>query len=267
MIEIAICLAIIGFALIAIILALPFGLNAQRDNRQETIIGQDAGTLIELIRNGSHGADDLTNHVYAIVNFSTNSYSGPSGYYNPVLTPEMHASLSSFEANFPDVPANRWYPILTNGANIIGLLSMPQLIDGSYHQTNNLLTINCFSNHIVAYVRSMSGLAAEQSPQDNQNMVGGTFAYRLYIENAAVAIDTNLFTQLPAYNRNLSSSLHELRLTFRWPVLPNGGYANQGSSPLNFRASIAGTLNTNGVFIVPYTQLYYYQSQNFSALP
>ena len=47
MVEIAICLAIIGIALVAIIGVLPIGMNTQRDNREETIINQDATVLIE----------------------------------------------------------------------------------------------------------------------------------------------------------------------------------------------------------------------------
>src|SRR6185295_6427834 len=69
MIEIAICLAIIGVALVGIIGVLPYGMNTQRDNREETVIGQDASLLVELIRNGSRGADDLTNYVIAITNY------------------------------------------------------------------------------------------------------------------------------------------------------------------------------------------------------
>src|SRR5205823_13848329 len=42
MIEIAISLAVIGFALVAIIGILPTGMNVQKENREETIIGQDA---------------------------------------------------------------------------------------------------------------------------------------------------------------------------------------------------------------------------------
>jgi type II secretory pathway pseudopilin PulG len=276
MIEIAICLAIIGFALIAVILALPFGLNAQRDNRQGTVVGQDATALIEFIRNGALGVDDLTNHVYAIVNLSTNSAPGPSGYYNPVLAPLMHVSLGTFEANFPDVPTNRWYPVLTSATNIIGLLSTPELVDTAYHATNNLYS-GGWSNHIVAYVRSLSGLVADQAPQDNPTIVGNTFAYRIYLANAAVSVDTNVFSPVPAptsplypayvNSQNLNGSLHEMRLTFRWPVLPNGAVANQGSSPLTFRASLAGTLGTNGVFVEPFTPLYFYQSQTFTASP
>ena len=71
MVEIALALAIIGFALVAIVGALPAGLNVQRENREETIIVQDANFLIDAIRNGARGLDDLTNYVESITNFST----------------------------------------------------------------------------------------------------------------------------------------------------------------------------------------------------
>src|SRR5471030_691992 len=64
MIEIAISLAIIGIALVGIIGVLPLGMNVQRDNREETIINQDASVLLEAIRSGARGLNDLTNYVY-----------------------------------------------------------------------------------------------------------------------------------------------------------------------------------------------------------
>ena len=100
MMEIAICLAIIGFALVAIIGVLPIGLNTQRDNREETLINQDATVLLEAIRSGARGADYLTNYVYKIV--VTNTVSGVSTTY-------------------PTYPAT----VFNNAANIIGLLSTP----------------------------------------------------------------------------------------------------------------------------------------------
>src|SRR5450755_3558312 len=71
MVEVAISLAIIGIALVAIIGVLPLGMNVQRDNREATVINQDATVFLEAIRNGSRGLDDLTNYVYAITNFWT----------------------------------------------------------------------------------------------------------------------------------------------------------------------------------------------------
>src|SRR5215471_3594998 len=70
MIEIAISLAIIGFALVAIIGILPTGMNVQRDNRHETIVNQEATVFMNALRNGERGLDDLTNYVIAITNYS-----------------------------------------------------------------------------------------------------------------------------------------------------------------------------------------------------
>jgi type II secretory pathway pseudopilin PulG len=69
LIEIAISLAIIAFALVAIIGVLPIGLNVQRDNREETVINHDATMLMDAIRSGARGFDDLTNYVMAITNY------------------------------------------------------------------------------------------------------------------------------------------------------------------------------------------------------
>ena len=70
MIEIAIALGVIGFALVAIMGILPLGLNVQRDNRFETIINQDATYWLEAIRNGAQHSsvdqDDLTKYVEQI---------------------------------------------------------------------------------------------------------------------------------------------------------------------------------------------------------
>ena len=63
MVEIAISLAIIGFALVAIIAALPLGMQIQRDNRETTVINQDASVWLNAIRGGARGLDDLTNYV------------------------------------------------------------------------------------------------------------------------------------------------------------------------------------------------------------
>ena len=72
----ALCLAIIGFALVAIIAALPRGLDVEKKNREDTIVGQDATKWMDEIRNGEQGDDDLTNYVIAITNFWT-TFNGP----------------------------------------------------------------------------------------------------------------------------------------------------------------------------------------------
>ena len=74
MIEIAIAIGVIGFALVAIIGILPVGLNVQRDTHEDVIIGQDGPFFLEAIRNGgstlgpgtSTSLDFLTNYVESI---------------------------------------------------------------------------------------------------------------------------------------------------------------------------------------------------------
>ncbi len=237
MIEIAICLAIIGFALVAIIGVLPYGMNTQRDNREETVINQDATVLLEAIRSGARGMDSLTNSVYAITNYRATYNGGTIQSYSTIGWDSAYS--------------------LTSGANIVGILSTPEFTDFS-DIPQAFTPVNGYSNHIIAYVRSMSGLAAEKPPQDNQIMRDDSFTYRVYCVNAAVASDTN--SPLAGFSKQLNGNLHELRLTFLWPQLPNG---NVGGGRQTFRASVAGQLAAD-----PAGSIYfYYRPQYFNTAP
>jgi type II secretory pathway pseudopilin PulG len=63
LIEIAIAIGVIGFALVAIIGILPMGLEVQRDNRTDTILNQDGTFWMEAIQNGARGIPDLVRYV------------------------------------------------------------------------------------------------------------------------------------------------------------------------------------------------------------
>jgi len=76
MVEIAIALGVIAFALIAIIGILPAGLQTQRDNREETIINQDARLLIEAIKSG--GRDLVSDIGGYVVDVDGTDYSNPT---------------------------------------------------------------------------------------------------------------------------------------------------------------------------------------------
>jgi len=243
MVEIAISLAVIGIALVAIIGVLPMGMHTQRDNREETIINQDATVLMEAIRGGARGLDDLTNYVYAITNNQT-------PYLNGNPKPTVTFGWTNGSPSF-----------LINGANIVGLLSTPEYTDNSGNPTNNLFGSG-YSNHIVAYVRSISGPAVEKPPQDNPIIQADAFGYRVLCVNAPVAADitaaTNVFGVVTnAYFRQLAANLHELRLTFFWPQQPNG---KLGPGRQTFRTMVAGQIAQT----VTNTQwLYFYQPQSF----
>ena len=75
MIEIAICLAIVGFALVAIIGVLPFGIQVQADNRQDAIINHDGTYFLDAIRKGAP-PDDLRLYVERITLTFSNSNGG-----------------------------------------------------------------------------------------------------------------------------------------------------------------------------------------------
>jgi len=256
MIEIALCLAIVGFALVSILLVLPSGMNTQSQTRQETIIGQDASELIEAIRSGAFGMNDLTNYVYTIVN----NWTPYSLQGRPGVTRSDTYTYTNAYINGVYSPAYA----LTNGAHIVGLLSTPEFTTApNGHPITSLFNTAYVSNHVVAYVRSLSGLAAEKPPQNNQIMQQGTFTYRVLCVNAPMAADTNVLWNLKnsSYAWQLADNLHELRLLYSWPQEPSGGV---GSFRQSFRASIAGRLaltndpgNTNVV-------LYVYQSESFS---
>ena len=261
MIEIAISLAIIGIALVSIVGILPIGMRTQRDNREETIINQDATVLMEAIRGGSRGLDDLTNYVYAITNYWT--------LYNPngsVFQTNVNGyTYSASQITWPPPLATTFFPI-TNGFRIIGLLSTPEYLDVNGSPTNNLSS-GGYSNHVVANVRSISGAAVEKPPQDNAILQQDSFSYRVVCVNAPVAMDTNRVSGQPfneqIYNRQLAANRHDVRLGFVWPLLPNGAVPQQHFNQ-TFRTQVAGQVVTN---MIAGNILYFCSPQSFVAAP
>jgi type II secretory pathway pseudopilin PulG len=323
MMEIAISLAVIGIALVAIIGVLPMGMNVQQTNRQETVIGQDATVFMNAIRNGALGYDDLTNYVYAITNYWTQFAAGGT-----VSAQGVNGYTYALAYNAPGYPPTAFGERLTNGANIIGLMTEPEYIGGSGDiggdrpgQPIPCLMYGGISNHVVAYCHSISGPAVEKPPQDNPILQQDAFGYRLFCVNAPEATDTNMFAPLwkggnlgpgplaapgvfygwtywnlpagvfsagltpginppfggvspwqmtPDPGLELALNLHELRLTFEWPQLPNG---KLGPGRETFRTEVAGELQhqpsyvpgTSSVYYNP--NLYCYQAQIFTNTP
>jgi type II secretory pathway pseudopilin PulG len=281
MMEIAISLAVIGIALVGIIGVLPIGMNVQQTNRQETVIGQDANVLMEAVRNGSMGYDDLTNYVYAISNYWTeyqplntggtlnsgvNGYTYQSATVDPNYLKELNIPVGSYERQ------------LTNGANIVGLMSTPEFTFDNGNPAAGLLypTQLIYSNHVVVYCRSMSGPAVEKPPQDNPILHQDSFSYLIFCVNAPVPLNTNDFLVgggPTVYESQTFDALHELRMTFLWPQFANG---NLGSGRETFRTLVAGQLQhqapfspiTTPVGSVWYNSNYWcYQPQTFTNTP
>jgi type II secretory pathway pseudopilin PulG len=269
MIEIALCLAIIGFALVAIIGVLPTGMGVQKDNREETIINQDATMWMDTIRSGSLGHDDLTNYVIAITNIVTEFDAGTNvvRYYTNAFTPTS--------ATRNGMPLARLLSLrLTNGLIIVGLLSKPTL------EPPNPISGPFISNYMVATVRSMSGPAVDKAPQKDRDVLDTAFSYRMIVENSPYvpfntdAIDmspaalTGLTYQQLVFRTNMSRiflnsvfNSHDLRLTFRWPLLPNG----TGNGRQHFRTLTAGSMMVSTNHNGSGQDLYFFQPSTYAA--
>lgn len=252
MVEIAISLAIIGFALVAIIGVLPIGMKVQQDNREETVINQDATVFMNAIRNGVQGLDDLTNYVMAVTNWVTLCKPNGSAAGNTV------AYGYTYNSGWNDFR-------ITNGFRIIGLLSTPKYIP----QYTKGQPSGFLSNNVVAYVRSLSGLAFDKFPQTNVSVQDLGFTYRLKSE--VVPYWTNYFdpswTSDPAFltvANNLQTNLHDVRLTFLWPLLPRGRVGNGAQS---FRTLVSGQLLQTNDIGYPLNPLYFFQPQTYVKVP
>jgi len=210
MVEIAICLAIIGFALVAIIGVLPTGMQAQRENREETLINQDGSYFMEAIRSGAKGLDDLVEYVTEI------SVTEADTLGNPIPPP----------VNCPEK--------IKSGTNIIGALGTPRYWPPVPDCNPPKAGRTVYRTH--AKVRSISGAASEKA--DPQTI---TFEYRLTSEVVPFsAIDPSIISNAPQLN--LQRNLYEVRLTFQWPLMPNG---TVGNGRKVFRSLLSGSFETN----------------------
>ena len=145
---------------------------------------------------------------------------------------------------------------IRSGSNIIGLLSTPKFF---YLNSGGVAAhIVSESNYVTAYVRAMSGAATEKSPQANQSVRDLGFSYRLVSEVVPYAgWDTNWvasgaanLTSQEVFSRsnhwkvasNTHANLHDIRLLFRWPLLPRGGTGNGRQA---FRAVVSGVMSND----------------------
>jgi type II secretory pathway pseudopilin PulG len=260
MIEIAISLAVIGFALAAIIGILPTGMNVQQANREETTVDADASVFMNAIRYGEQGLDDLTNYVVTITRYWRDF---PNGAAPGPINTSVYSYTNNLLNNNPVSPPLQ----LTNGYHIVGVLSTPKWVPYSYPNATGY-----YSNYVVATVRSVSGLASEKYPQDNPTVQDLALNYRLIPEVVPHAFYpapspfyatpsgfypsdwTNYLAYTNSINpgdwqsrsnfwllsQNLQTNLSDVRLIFRWPLI-NG---TPGNNRQVFRTLAGGHVST-----------------------
>lgn len=213
MVEIALCLAIIGFALVALIGILPAALNVQKENRQDTTINNDAQVWLDAIRSGSKVSPVLGAelNVFTLTNWTTE--------YDPVTRmvtkPTYPRGLTA--TNTPG----------TIPGIVLGFLSTPRL-----YEKNGVL----YSNYVTAYVRAFTSPAVNQAPQDNPGVLELAFTYVL--SSAITPHATPPEFQSTNYVHQLTNNLWEVQLTLDYPLLPTG----KAMRSRTYRATVGGQL-------------------------
>lgn len=285
MVEIALCLGIIAFALVAIIGVLPTGVKVQKENREETIINQDGLLFLEAIRGGAKGFEFLTNHVESIVmaprrpNASGGvSYdlAAASVYVNPLFPGTASVDESAPPGAFGSLPGlPRQEGVITNSQQIIGLLTYP-LWNISVATNNSGGPVNVFeARRVEARVRAISGVASEKGRQV------GDFAFRYqarveiepfvrpplqWLGNAAgVGPMPNATRSEVETSRALLNNLYEIRLTLRWPVYQQGDRWQVGRQRKTFRTLVSGEMIRIRPAGSP-TQWHFLQPGSFTAI-
>ncbi len=263
MVELALCIAIVSFAMVAILGVLPLGLNVQRQNREDTIVDQEGPLWVDLIRKGGIGWDDVTNYVdYILVERTPVNGSGGTKTYG------FRGAFLSSEYSIPAPDA-----VLATPGDVVSLLSIPR-----FEADRGVI----YSNKITAILRSFSGSLGSQIRPDrtvtfrpDERQLDNSFRYQLQVELTpvtqlptfnvsptnlvaqagiqtggylnALRLDTNLMSELrdPLQLQNasqdlLAATLYDLRLVFRWPVFRVGGEVNVGPGLRVFRTQVMG---------------------------
>lgn len=196
MVEIAICIAVVAFAMVAIIGVLPTGFQVQRENRKDTLIAQEGMFWLEAIRNGALGLDKLTNHVEFIQRIER-------------MGTQVQTNIYLFGRDY-------W-----RGWEIVGLLTWPKY---QQDQAGNWRMVRS-----QALVKALTGSAADQTPTNQM-----AFTYLLEVEvmpfNPFTPIQTNwnagglsseerlVRSNYWSLARQMEQNAWELKLSLRWPA-------------------------------------------------
>lgn len=210
MIEIALSIAVVAFAMVAILGVLPTGLQVQKDNREETIINADGAYLLEAIRSGHDRAGLLSNSVYFLrVNYKDGS--------SDVIVADDNE------------------PLKLDGQRMVGLLSTPKSTQ-----------IAAGVSNVVIWMRALNSTAIDRDA-DARDVA---FRYQTVLEIEPFLAHPPRLTNGLGTNDlyrivNLQRSLYEVRMTMRWPlfndVSTDAQRARVGTHRRTFRSQIAGS--------------------------
>lgn len=207
MIEVALSLAIVAFALVAIMGVMPAGLNVQRENREETIISQDAEYLLEAIRMGvlATNLDVMRSNITLLE---------VQGNYNGSAV----------------APLSWTYGATTNPPTIGQILV--HLCRPSSYVVGGSTNFNEVRLRFKGFSGNMASLAGGTN-------LANSFQYELSTEIERVRPGVAFYGSDVFRQSFLSNNLYSVKLTFRWPVLPTG---NLGLGSKTFHTQMKGSL-------------------------
>ncbi len=213
LIEIALCIAIVSIAMVAIIGVLPTGLNVQRQNREEAMLTQDAELLLNAIRSGQVGLQDLVNFADRVTLVRDYRDGSPSrtNYFHGPLVVSPPADSQPFGDAF----------------QLLGLISRPRYTrEVSANNPNSAVVV---TNTIHLEMRTLSGSMANQPiirssgyrTPGSDPRIDFAFRYLVTIETVArqgVRVPGDL-ERMPD---TTDDGVSEIRLTLEWPLVRNG---------------------------------------------
>jgi type II secretory pathway pseudopilin PulG len=241
LVEIAISIAVVAFALVAIIGVLPTGLQVQKENRQETSINQDAPLLLEAIRTGATNVHNLAANLEYI---QTRFQYGPTfDPYYPVLTGPLPTGAvpTGFNTAFGLTPRTdvtglpgsfSQYEYHSGARDIIGHLSWPRNLTNPPPFTGTAV-INV--SHRARFLANSGGSLALEADKARK------LAFS-YIVTCEIIPHTRIGS--PPGSGLLSRNLYDIRLVFQWPVIgpPDPVLEKVGRGRKVFRTTVAGQL-------------------------
>jgi type II secretory pathway pseudopilin PulG len=265
MVEIAIAIGVIGFALVAIIGLLPRGLTVQKTTREDTVISQDAAYFLDAIRNGAvvtnfnqftnaaHSLDFLTNYVQSIrfdyiVNGLTNANEGPIVYSNFTSGAEIIGLLSTPQTNYlsPFFSSNFFY-----------VSAVCRALSGPATEDNGLNNVMAFKYRMDVMVTPFNSFAFPTTNYFNPDLDGtqSNICYYRWLE--ANALTNQIGTGALTYN------LFNVRLHFSWPVFFNGTNVTVGTGRQTYCTVVGSQLVPFQPFVNgPY--YWFFQPQTFA---
>lgn len=264
MAELALCIAIVAIAMVAIIGVLPLGMNVQKQNREETIINQDAQILMDALKTAAVSGAPLTNIYRDSLKLADRMWTFANQADDLTNFVDYVVVENSLGRSYWRGP---WYRPVNGGASADG--SRAPLLDGHMF-LNALLTPHAetnsgrfVTNMVFAQLRPISGPLSEQpssltrkpapSEAAAEERFDTVFRYIVTAELSPAMPTSPALAQGEeiARLRNLTNQVYDLRLTFEWPVrsqntdIHQAGQApNVGANRKTFRTQLAGSLET-----------------------